>query len=394
MPGVEIAPRGLGCGGFMGRIEVEIGAPGADIAADWPSLVARAAVNVFLSPAALNAAAATKFAKIHVLRAWDAASPDKTLVGLWAFEERRFLPLWPAFLAAPPYNYAFVSTPMIDPAVMDEVAAAFLAAVETSGLPNVIRLELLDGDSAAGQAILRALSTRRSKTLTLSEHPRPYLPDESGLKRSGSTRKKLRQDWNRLAALGAADVVNDRTPAAVRDALEVFLRLEAASWKGASGTALLNDAKDAAFARRLIGDLADQGSASVALLRVDGKPVAAQVLLYGGTMAYTWKTAFDAEFAKYSPGTLLVDKVTEELFATHGITAIESCSPEKSFMAQLWSGRRKTVDLLADVGARPSLNFALAVVVERGYVALKALRDRLRAASWPKAPKPGLPAPR
>lgn len=379
----------------MGRFEVEICAPGKDIAGPWDSLVRRAPVNVFMSPAALNAAAATKFAKVHVLLAWDKTAEPRQLAGLWAFEERGIAPLWPAFLAAPPYDYAFVSTPVIDPAVTDEVIAAFFDAIEASPtLPNVIRLNYLDGDSQAGQAIAHALSGRASQTLTISEHSRPYLAGESELKRSGSTRKKLRQDWNRLSALGAADVVNDRTPDATRAAFEVFLTLEAASWKGAQGTALLSDVKDAAFARRFIGDLAAAGNASVALLRVDGKPIAAQVLLYCGTMAYTWKIAFDVEYAKYSPGVLLVDKVIDELFATHRIEAIESCSGEKSFLTQLWSGRRATVDLLADVGARRSLNFALAAGVERGYAQLKAIRNRLRAINWPWGKKAGLAASR
>jgi Acetyltransferase (GNAT) domain len=180
----------------------------------------------------------------------------------------------------------------------------------------------------------------------------------------------------------------------VHHAFEVFLTLEAGSWKGAHGTALLNDAKDAAFARRLIGDLAEQGNASVALLRIDGRAIAAQVLLYCGTMAYTWKTAFDAEYAKFSPGALLVDKVAEELFSAHGITSIESCSPEKSFMAQLWSGRRATVDLLVDVGARRSFNFALAALAERAFTQMKHLRDRLRAVSWLRPKKTGLAASR
>ena len=48
--------------------------------------------------------------------------------------------------------------------------------------------------------------------------------------------------------------------------------MEAASWKGSRGTALLCDEEDATFARRLISDLAAGGNASVALLRVDGNP--------------------------------------------------------------------------------------------------------------------------
>ena len=371
----------------MGRLEVEICAPGKDIAGFWDSLVRRAPVNVFMSPAALNAAAATRSAKVHVLLAWDRSAEPRQLAGLWAFEERGIVPFCSAFLAAPPYNYAFVSTPVIDPALMDEVVAAFFDAIAASKLPKVIRLKLLDGDAEAGRAILRVLAGRKGQTLTLSEHTRPYVSGEQDLKRSGSTRKKMRQDWNRLSALGTPEVVNDRTADATRAAFEIFLKLEAESWKGAQGTALLSKANDAAFARRFIGDLATEGSASVALLRIDGKPIAAQVLLYCGTVAYTWKTAFDAEYAKYSPGVLLVDKVTDDLFSTHKIAQIESCSAEKSFLTHLWSGQRTTIDILADVGARRSLSFALAAGIERGYAQLKVTRDRLRAIHWPRQAK-------
>ena len=184
-----------------------------------------------------------------------------------------------------------------------------------------------------------------------------------------------------MSAVGAVEVVNERAANDARAALETFLTLEAQSWKGQNGTALLCDEGDAAFARRFIGDLAERGSASVALLRVDGKPIAAQVLLYAGTMAYTWKTAFDAEFAKFSPGALLIDKVSDALFAA-GIAQIESCSPEGSFMEQLWIGRRATVDMLVDVGARKSAAFMLAAASEHTYAWAREKRNQLRGMSW------------
>src|SRR5262249_7480785 len=135
--------------------------------------------------------------------------------------------------------------------------------------------------------------------------------------------------------------------------------------------------------RHFIAELAAGGNASVALLRVDGRAVAAQVLLYCGTTAYTWKTAFDAEFSKFSPGALLVDKMTEQLFADGAIEAIESCSPEGGFMNQIWDGRRTTIDMLADVSASKSMGFRAMVASERGYRQLRGLRNRLREMSWP-----------
>jgi CelD/BcsL family acetyltransferase involved in cellulose biosynthesis len=364
----------------VASIYADIRLPDLSIAAAWDDLVRRADGNVFMSPAALVAANISQFAKIHVLQAWDQSSEPR-LVGLWALQEKTLVPFGPTVLAAPPYDYAFLSTPVIDPVCVEEVIVAFFDAIANHPkLPNVMRLKYLDGDSRTFAAMLHALAARGSPDLLLARRQRPHVSREFGVKRSGSTRKKLRQDWNRLSTLGSVQTVNDRGPAGVRDAFEIFLRMEAESWKGAQGTALLCDEADTAFAREFVARLAIQDSASVALLLVDGLAVAAQVLLYCGSTAYTWKTAFDASFGRFSPGALLVDRVTDELLSTGTIEAIESCSPDGGFMAQLWDGRRTTVDALIDVGQGKSFGFALAALTERTYARLRMLRHRLRTA--------------
>jgi len=364
----------------MSMIEIEVRPPDAGLAEQWQALIKRAPANVFLSPAALAAAQETGFAKVHMLLAWHRGMQPARLVGVWALDERRLVPFLPRLLCAPPFDYAFMSSPVVDPAHLDEVAAAFLDAIERHpALPKLVRLKYLDGDDASYAAIARALAASGRAALQFGERSRPYLVGEDGTKRSGATRKKLRQDWNRLSALGAVDILNEGQPDAVRDAFEVFLAMEAESWKGRRGTALLCAEADTAFARRMVWNLAGQQSASVALLRLDGRPIAAQVLLACGAVAYTWKTAFDSDYGKYSPGALLVDKVTQEMLAREGIAAVESCSPEGGFMARMWTGRRTSIDLLADVGARQSLGFAAMAAWERGYGALRSLRDALRA---------------
>jgi Acetyltransferase (GNAT) domain len=368
-------------------ISVTIRSPDLSIQAAWEDLVQRASPNVFMNPAALHAACDTGFAKVHVLLAWQQRVGPQRLVGAWALQQRKLAPLWPALLEALPYNYAFLASPVVDPAFVEEVIPAFFAAIAQSpSLPNILALKVLDADSSNYAVMVKALAAQGCGQAKLSESKRPFATREVGIKRSGSTRKKLRQDFNRLCALGAVDVVNDRAPGEVRKAFEVFLALEAGSWKGAQRTALLCNPVDAAFVRRLVGELSQRQNASVALLRVDGRPIAAQVLMYCGSTAYTWKTGFDSEYAKYSPGALLVDKVTEALFATSEIEAIDSCSAEGSFMAQLWTGRRTMVDLLVDVGERPSLGFMLEAARQRGYYRLREWRRRLRA--WSFAPPP------
>lgn len=360
-------------------ITVTIDSPNPDLGPQWDDLVARASSNVFMNPAALVAARETGFAAIRVLLAWDQDDRGgRKLVGLWALRLRRLAPLWPVVLEALPYEYAFLSSPVVDPAYADDVIAAFFSAIEQGALPNVLNLPSLDAEGPCYSAMLKALARRGIEPLVLSDLSRPYVTRESGVKRSGSTRKKLRQDWNRLCALGTVDVVNDRTPAGVQQAFEAFLVLEKASWKGERGTALLSNESDAAFVRRLLQNLAARQAASVAQLRVNGEVIAAQVLMYGGDTAYTWKTAFDAAFAKYSPGALLVDKITDELLASPEIRAVNSCAAESSFMGQLWAGRRAMADMLVDVGPGKSLGFRIEALRLTGYQRLRELRNRLR----------------
>jgi CelD/BcsL family acetyltransferase involved in cellulose biosynthesis len=359
-------------------ITVTIDSPRPDLGPDWDDLVARASSNVFMNPAALAAASETGFADIRMLTAWAEDGGRRKLAGVWALQLRRFAPLWPAVLEALPYNYAFLSSPVVDPVYADEVVAAFFDAIEDSPLPTVLNLPSFDAEGAGHASVLKALAVRGTEPFILAEFARPYVTREFGVKRSGSTRKKLRQDFNRLSGLGAVEVVNDRTAGAVQQAFEAFLVLEQASWKGARGTAMLSDSEDAAFVRRLLHNLAERGDASVAQLRVNGMVIAAQVLMYCGNTAYTWKTAFDASYAKYSPGALLVDRITEQLLASPEIVAVNSCAAESSFMGQLWAGRRAMADLLVDIGGGKSLAYCVEAVRLAGYQRLRSLRDRMR----------------
>jgi CelD/BcsL family acetyltransferase involved in cellulose biosynthesis len=363
---------------------VDICPPSLDLVGPWNDLAARTPANIFMHPAALVAAADTGFARVHVLLAWNETETSRRLVGFWALQQRRALPLAPAFLESLPYNYAFTSNAVVDPAFVDEVVEAYFVAIgRDRSLPKIVGLRSFDAQSDVHAAILRRFAGARIQYREVAQVERPFADGEAGVKKSGSTRKKLRQDWNRLSATGATEVVNDRSPAAIAAAFETFLKMEAASWKGEQGTALLCDPRDAQFVRQLISRLAAQGHASVALLQVDGVAVAAQVVLYSGSRAYTWKIAFDAAFGKFSPGALLVDKVTETLFAA-GVEIIDSCSAEGSFMAQLWTGRRTMVDALIDVRAGTSLAFAAESARLRGYEHLRKLRNRWRSMARPK----------
>ncbi len=312
--------------------------------------------------------------------AWDRAAAVPRLVGMMALRARKTPGLPVRHLCSQPQDYAFVSNPVIDPDYAGDVMPAFFA--EIAGRPdlsNIIRFQHLDGSDPSYAAIMAALAGRAIQGRVLSLHESAVVTPQSGIKRSGSTRKKLRQDWNRLSAAGTVAIVNERSEDAARAGLEVFLEMEAASWKGERGTALLASARDTAFVRRFVAAMAACGNASVALLCLDGKPIAAQVLFYAGPKAYTWKTAYDFGYGRFSPGLLLIDKLTEVLFQHGGTTVINSCTPDGGFMTRIWTDRRPTVDLLVELGPRKSLAFHMIVAQARALAWASAARRRLRA---------------
>jgi CelD/BcsL family acetyltransferase involved in cellulose biosynthesis len=369
----------------MSDLAVAVVAGRVDIGDAWDDLAGRTAIaNVFQNPAGTAAIAETGYADTRTLLAWD----GDALAGIWTLEASKIGPV--AYLSGLPHEYAFVAGPVIDSSRTEEVTAAFLRTIATHpDLPKVIHARFLDGGVDAWSALLSALGGRRR--MMLSDRPRAFYTRDVGAKRSGSTRKKMRQDWNRLAALGEVVVVNNRQPEAARAAFETFLTMEEKSWKGANGTALLCSASDTQFVRRWFSNLADAGAASVALLTLDGKPIAAQVVLRQGTTAYTWKIAYDGDYEKCSPGVLLVDKLAEQLLED-GIEQIESCSPQGGFMEKIWSGRRRTVELLIEVGERPTLAFTAVLAYLRGHAMLRDMYHRVKALRARRATKVAAPA--
>jgi CelD/BcsL family acetyltransferase involved in cellulose biosynthesis len=362
-------------------VSAKICSPGPELIGHWNDLVARVDANAFMHPAALLAAAETGFAKIHVLLALDEATEPRCPIGFWALRERRNSPLTPAFLEALPYGYAFTSDAVIDEAFADDVVAAFFDAIRRDDrLPKVIRLKSFEADPIVYPAMLRQLAgTGRHRELLRFE--RPFADRSCGISRSKSQRKKLRRVWNRISEAGTVEIVDEREPTAAAAAFETFLTIEAASWKGDEGTALLSNPEHARFARRLFGDLFAQHLASVGQLRLNGEVIATQVIIYGRQRAYTWKTAFKADYARYSPGALLISRMTEDLLESGQIATIDSCSVADGLMAHLWAGRRTMVDAVIDVRLRNSLAFALEVAEHWGHEQLHRVRDRIRSAS-------------
>lgn len=78
-----------------------------------------------------------------MLLAWEQSAGQRKLVGVWALRLRRVAPFRPVVLEALPYNYAFLSSPVVDPTYIDEVIPAFFAAIEYLYYPGNIKIRLI-----------------------------------------------------------------------------------------------------------------------------------------------------------------------------------------------------------------------------------------------------------
>jgi len=131
-----------------------------------------------------------------------------------------------------------------------EALAGWLArerpAIVALGLPNVE----VNGKLAQ---TLRGISTKRALRLAASNpRQRAALDCCPGANFAALLDAKQRKEWGRLRrrleGRGKLEFTWSHEPTAIED----FLTLEAAGWKGARGTALMADANRATFAREML----------------------------------------------------------------------------------------------------------------------------------------------
>jgi CelD/BcsL family acetyltransferase involved in cellulose biosynthesis len=194
---------------------------------------------------------------------------------------------------------------------------------------------------------------------------------------SSSSRKKLRQHRRRFEEKGALENVVRTASHEVREAFEDFLQLEAAGWKGRSGTALLCHQSDADFVRGMIAALAERGRASVHALYQGGKPVAAQIVLRAGPTAFTWKTAYDETLGDYSPGMLLLENYTAAFLADKSIAMVDSCAFDDTGFMSAWREREVVAQVLIDARRGRSPVFAAVAGLQRMFLKLRTTAKAL-----------------
>lgn len=242
--------------------------------------------------------------------------------------------------------FAPLGTPLIDRDDPIGVMEDFFAMLSRPHLklPKVMMLPEMRLDGPV-TAVLKTISeTHGLPLITTSEVERSFI--DSTLDGEAYLRSALSKHHfdeyarlkRRLSERG--DLVHSvaRGPEDVRPAIEDFLALEAAGWKGRQRTAMAVDRFQAAFAREAVNGLAEQDLCRVHSLTLSGKLIASLIVFVEAGIAYTWKTAYDEDYASFSPGMLLMMEVTRRHLDDPNIERTDSCAvPDHPMLSRLWN---------------------------------------------------------
>jgi hypothetical protein len=162
----------------------------------------------------------------------------------------------------------------------------------------------------------------------------------------------------------------------------MFLDLEEAGWKGRDGGAFLHTASGASFLRAATRLLAMRGQCRIDMLLLDGKAIAAGIVLRSGDRAYYWKTAFDEAYGAFSPGIQATLAITRRQLDDRTLALTDSCAvADHPMINHLWPDRRPVADwfIPGESSGAASLVAARETATRRFRSAAKSLYRRMKA---------------
>lgn len=157
---------------------------------------------------------------------------------------------------------------------------------------------------------------------------------------SPGKRKELRRQHRRLAEEGEIALVRQADAHDIEGWIAAFLALEACGWKGRAGSAIACDAAHVHLFTHALTRAALAGRLERLALTLDGRPIAMLANFLAPPGAFSYKTAFDEDYARFSPGVLL-QRENLALLDRANIAWADSCAaPGHAMIEHIWRQRR------------------------------------------------------
>lgn len=173
-----------------------------------------------------------------------------------------------------------------------------------------------------------------------------YLKTEVSKKARANAQRNMR----RLAEIGSLDFKTVRSAPEVMAAVHDLMRLELAGWKGRQGSAMASVAEDKAFG--LAALRAGQCPAVVCdVLSLDGSAIAVSTNVISGGWFFGFKSAFNEDLKKYSPGAVMHYLGAEAILQDTSIVAADSTCVPGHPLESVWRDRVPFAATLRSIGA-------------------------------------------
>lgn len=242
---------------------------------------------------------------------------------------------------------AFCGAPLILAGREEAFWRALLAdADRNAGRALFLHLPKLPADGPALAALDRVLMASPRAQYTAARESRALLTGggtaaaylEAAM--NAKKRKELRRQRARLAEEGTLTIDRVEGSEGLAEWTAQFLTLESAGWKGAGGSALASALDSHAFFTEALEGAAASGRLERLTMRLDGRPIAMLANFITAPGAFSFKTAFDEGYARFSPG-MLLQLENLALLERPTIQWADSCAAEGHPMIErLWRGRR------------------------------------------------------
>jgi CelD/BcsL family acetyltransferase involved in cellulose biosynthesis len=255
--------------------------------------------------------------------------------------------------------HRYLSHPLLDRELAGPALAAIWDWVEQPEHPwSLVRLRHMSTKSPTWSLIQRELGRRGRALWVKGRFSRALLRRHASFDAYLSTlpasrRKKLRQRWRRLQKFGDVRVEIHRSLQRASDLAQRFMELEARSWKGQAGTALLRSRSDAAFFAEVTRAAADDHRLLFVELTVDGRPVAMTANFVLGRTMFAFKIAYDPAFQECSPGTLAEIETVRAFHEHPALEVADAGTPGTSHLDAYWLDSQHMQEVYLSTGRVP-----------------------------------------
>lgn len=255
------------------------------------------------------------------------------------------------------HDNLFVGSPLVRRGHEERFWCALLTwADRHPGGALFLHLDRLTEDWPLFAALARVADTEGREWAVVHREERAFLRSELGPEAYFETsltakkRKELRRQHKRLSEAGALRFER-QTGAQDLDAwVGEFLALEQAGWKGRNRSALADDAATRAWFAQAMHGAAAHGRLERLRLSLDGAPIAMLANFIAPPGAFSFKTAFDERYARYSPGVLL-QRENLDLLEREGIDWCDSCAAaDHPMIERIWREKRAMVRVNVAIG--------------------------------------------